>query len=142
MQFLIFVVFAGAMYWFYYNFLLGYRKKNITLTFDDRYYSLDEHVTAIEQKLATEGHSARYLGDRRFEVDGKPYLFLERTVPVGGVPTQQTILEQQKNNSPAFGRVFSLDRNPVEGMWLLRRTIPVHDPMINTDLIRKASCSK
>lgn len=96
MQFLIFVVFAGAMYWFYYNFLLGYRKKNITLTFDDRFYSLDEHVAAIEQKLATEGHSARYLGDRRFEVDGKPYLFLERTVPVGGAPTQQTILEQQK----------------------------------------------
>lgn len=96
MQFLIFVVFAGAMYWFYYNFLLGYRKKNITLTFDDRFYSLDEHVAAIKQKLATDGHSARYLGDRRFEVDGKPYLFLERTVSVGGVPTQQTILEQQK----------------------------------------------
>jgi len=96
MQFLIFVIFAGALYWFYYNFLLGYRKKNITLTFDDRFYSLDEHVAAIEQKLAMDGRSARYLGDRRFEVDGKPYLFLERTVPVGGVPTQQTILEQQK----------------------------------------------
>jgi len=96
MQFLIFVVFAGVMYWFYYNFLLGYRKKNITMTFDDRFYSLDEHVAAIKQKLATDGHSARYLGDRRFEVDGKSYLFLERTVSVGGVPTQQTILEQQK----------------------------------------------
>lgn len=66
------------------------------MTFDDRFYSLEEHISAIEHKLVTDGHSARYLGNRRFEVDGKPYLFLERTVPVGGVPTQQTILERQK----------------------------------------------
>lgn len=96
MELLILAVVIGAMLWFYFGYLLGFRKKNITMTFDDRFYSLEEHISAIEHKLVTDGHSARYLGNRRFEVDGKPYLFLERTVPVGGVPTQQTILERQK----------------------------------------------
>lgn len=96
MEFIILIVAVGAMFWFYYVFLLGYRKKSITLTFDNRYYSLDEHVAAIEQKLTLDGRSVRYLGDRQFVIDGKTYLFLERTVSVGGVPMQQTILKRQK----------------------------------------------
>lgn len=87
---------AGGMFWFFFSYLLGFRNKNISMTFDDRFYTLDEHVKAIEQKLKQDGKLVEYLGNRRFLVNGKRYLFIERTVPMSGIPMQQTILEYQK----------------------------------------------
>jgi len=86
----------GAGFWFFYSYLLGFRNKNITMTFDDRFYALEEHVKAIEEKLKQDGKLVEYLGNRRFLVNGQRYLFVERTVPMSGVPVQQTILEYQK----------------------------------------------
>ncbi len=87
---------VGAVFWFFFSYLLGYRNKNITMTFDDRFYTLEEHVKAIEEKLTQDGKQVEYIGNRQFLVDGKKYLFVERTVSMSGVPMQQTILEFQK----------------------------------------------
>ena len=78
---------------FFLNWLLGYKKGNITLTLDDRYTDLEEYAEAIEVELKKEGKQAVYKGGRKFHVDGKLYEFFDRTVPIGGIPTQQTILE-------------------------------------------------
>ncbi|WP_147511417.1 hypothetical protein [Bacillales bacterium] len=96
MDFLLAFLALGAGFWFFYSYLLGYRNKNITMTFDDRFYTLDEHVKAIEHKLKQDGKLVEYLGNRRFLVNGKRYVFVERTVPMSGIPVQQTILEFQK----------------------------------------------
>lgn len=87
-------IFVAGGFWFYNSFLLGNKKNNIVLTFDDRFTNLDEHITAIKRELTYEGRKVEYLGNRKFIVDGKPYIFVERTVPnLGeGVPVQQTIL--------------------------------------------------
>ncbi|MDI3234274.1 hypothetical protein QK289_04575 [Exiguobacterium antarcticum] len=87
---------VGSVFWFFFSYLLGYRNKNITMTFDDRFYTLEEHVKAIEEKLTQDGKQVEYIGNRQFLVDGKKYLFVERTVSMSGVPMQQTILEFQK----------------------------------------------
>jgi len=91
-------IFVAGGFWFYNSFLLGNKKNNIVLTFDDRFTNLDEHITAIKRELTYEGRKVEYLGNRKFIVDGKPYIFVERTVPnLGeGVPVQQTILEGQR----------------------------------------------
>jgi len=96
MQILLAFVALGAGFWFFFSYLLGFRNKNITMTFDDRFYALDDHVKAIEEKLKQDGKLVEYLGNRRFLVNGKRYLFVERTVPMSGIPVQQTILEYQK----------------------------------------------
>ena len=96
MQFLLALVAVGAAFWFFFSYLLGFRNKNITMTFDDRFYALEDHVKAIEEKLKQDGKLVEYLGNRRFLVNGQRYLFVERTVPMSGIPVQQTILEYQK----------------------------------------------
>ena len=96
MEIILGIIAVGAAFWFFFSYLLGFKKKNITMTFDDRFYTLDEHVKAIEQKLKQDGKQVEYLGNRRFLVNGKRYMFVERTVPMSGVPMQQTILEFEK----------------------------------------------
>lgn len=96
MEIILGIIAVGAVFWFFFSYLLGFKKKNITMTFDDRFYTLDEHVKAIEQKLKQDGKQVEYLGNRRFLVSGKRYLFVERTVSMSGVPMQQTILEFEK----------------------------------------------
>jgi hypothetical protein len=90
---LLYVLIAFLVVLFFMNWLLGYKKGNITLTLDDRYTDLTEYAKAIEVGLKEEGKQAVYKGGRKFLVDGKLYEFSDRTVPIGGVPTQQTILE-------------------------------------------------
>jgi hypothetical protein len=85
------ITFLAAL--FFFNWLMGYQKGNITLTLDDRYTDLRKHADAIIRELEKEGKKAEYKGNRNFLVDGKAYVFIERTVPIGGVPTQQTILK-------------------------------------------------
>jgi flavorubredoxin len=87
----IFITFLVAL--FFMNWLLGYKKGNITLTLDNRYSDLKEYANAISEELEQEGKQAVYIGGREFLVDGKLYEFSDRTVPIGGVPTQQTILQ-------------------------------------------------
>ncbi|MBY6037702.1 hypothetical protein KUV80_13610 [Fictibacillus nanhaiensis] len=79
----------------FFNWLMGYKKGNITLTLDDRYYDLKTHGDAIVAELEREGKQAVYKGDRDIFVNGKPYVFIERTVPIGGVPMQRTILTRK-----------------------------------------------
>jgi hypothetical protein len=90
---LLYILIAFLFALFFLNWLLGYKKGNITLTLDDRYTDLKEYAEAIEVELKKEGKQAVYKGGRNFLVDGKLYEFFDRTVPIGGVPTQQTILE-------------------------------------------------
>lgn len=78
------------------NQWMGYGKGNIVMTLDEHYTNLNEYVPAILTKLYEDGKSAHYLGDRKFEVDGKRYVLVERTVPIGRVPTQQTVLTPDK----------------------------------------------
>ena len=66
------------------------------MTLDEHYTKLEEYVPAILTKLYEDGKAAHYLGDRKFEVEGKRYVLVERTVPIGNVPTQQTVLQPEK----------------------------------------------
>lgn len=92
-MFLLYILIAFLFGLFFLNWLLGYKKGNITLTLDDRYTDLNEYAEAIEAELKKEGKQAVYKGGQNFLVDGKLYEFFDRTVPIGGIPTQQTILE-------------------------------------------------
>jgi hypothetical protein len=92
---LLYILAAFVLGLFFFNWLMGYQKGNITLTLDDRYTELKEHANAIQFELEKEGRKAEYKGYRSFLVDGKAYEFFERTVPIGGVPTQQTILKRK-----------------------------------------------
>lgn len=83
-------------YWFYYVFLLGFKKGNIVMTFNERFIHHEDHIQAVKRRLKDDGRHFEYLGDRKFIVDGKPYLFMERTVPGDFGPLQQTILKGQR----------------------------------------------
>ncbi|EPE62491.1 hypothetical protein EVJ27_11095 [Exiguobacterium sp. SH3S2] len=85
-----------SLMFFMSNQWMGYSKGNIVMTLDDHHTDLNQYVPAILTKLYEDGKSAHYLGDRKFEVDGKRYVLVERTVPIGRVPTQQTVLMPDK----------------------------------------------
>ncbi|MCC5893405.1 MULTISPECIES: hypothetical protein [unclassified Exiguobacterium] len=85
-----------SLMFFMSNQWMGYEKGNIVMTLDEHYTNLNEYVPAILTKLYEDGKSAHYLGDRKFEVDGKRYVLFERTVPIGRIPTQQTVLKPDK----------------------------------------------
>ncbi|MFD2657548.1 hypothetical protein [Gracilibacillus thailandensis] len=91
---LVIIMFTGAFCLF--NWLMGYKKGNIIIDLDDRYIQYSEYVSAIQRKLESEGRDVTYLGDRRFSIDGKNYMFIERNVSMGGVPMQRTILKLEK----------------------------------------------
>lgn len=82
--------------YFFYSYLFGYNKGNIVLTLDEHYTSLDAYVPAILSALYEQGKTAHYVGDRKFQVEGKTYVLVERVVPIGRVPTQQTVLQPVK----------------------------------------------
>ncbi|WP_208590221.1 hypothetical protein [Gracilibacillus suaedae] len=88
---LVIIMFIGAFSLF--NWLMGYKKGNIIIDLDDRYIQYSEYVAAIQKKLESEGRVVVYLGDRRFSIDGKNYMFIERNISMGGVPMQRTILK-------------------------------------------------
>lgn len=79
-----------------FNRLMGYRKGNITVDFDERYINHKEYVVAIKSKLEDQGREVYYTGNNRFIIDGENYLFYERNVSMGGVPLQRTILKLEK----------------------------------------------
>ncbi|SFL35951.1 hypothetical protein SAMN04487943_101150 [Gracilibacillus orientalis] len=79
-----------------FNWLMGYKKGNIIIDLDDRYINYSEYISAIQKKLESEGKDVEYKGDRRFIIDGKKYMFIERNVSMGGVPLQRTILQPEK----------------------------------------------
>ncbi|ADU32242.1 hypothetical protein [Evansella cellulosilytica] len=81
------------------NYLLGYKKHQIIIDFDERYTDVTEHSQAIVKKLAEQGKVVELVGNRRFIIDNKHYFFTERTINIGGVPMQRTILVPQKDNS-------------------------------------------
>lgn len=77
----------------YSNWLLGYNRKNIVLTFDERFENVDAHAAAIVVALKEKGKDATYLGSRIFQVGNKEYVLVTRTVSMEGVPLEQTILQ-------------------------------------------------
>lgn len=76
-----------------FNWLRGYKKGNIIIDFDERYFNFNEYTEAIKKKLEDDGREVVYKGNGKFEIDGKEYLFIERNVSMGGVPVQRTILK-------------------------------------------------
>ncbi|WP_243291476.1 hypothetical protein [Bacillus sp. FJAT-47783] len=76
-----------------FNWLMGYKKGNIVIDFDERYFNQKEYVEAIKNKLINEGRNVQYIGGGKFIIDGKKYLFIERNVSMGRVPMQRTILK-------------------------------------------------
>jgi hypothetical protein len=88
------LVFAGGL--FLLNMLMGYKKGNIVIDFDERYIDYNEYIHAIQQELESQGRDVKYEGNGRFVIDGKHYLFMERNVSMGGAPLQRTILKPEK----------------------------------------------
>lgn len=82
---------------FFNSYWMGYQKGNIVMTLDEHYTNVNEYVPAILTKLYEDGKAAHYLGDRKFEVEGKRYILVERTVSIGRIPTQQTVLTPEKS---------------------------------------------
>jgi hypothetical protein len=79
-----------------FNWLMGYRKEHIQIDFEERYFKEKEYIAAIKRELEDQGRVVQYKGNRKFVVDGQSYLFIERNVPMGGVPMQRTILKPVK----------------------------------------------
>lgn len=76
-----------------FNWLMGYKKGNIIIDFEERYFNFNEYIAAIKKKLDDDGREVFYKGNGKFQIDGKNYLFIERNVSMGGVPIQRTILK-------------------------------------------------
>ncbi|WP_080846265.1 hypothetical protein [Cytobacillus gottheilii] len=93
---IILYILFGIGFLFFFNWLMGYKKGNITIDFDERYFNKKEYVEAIKNKLESEGKEVAYKGNGRFNIDGKNYLLIERNVSMGGVPLQRTILKIEK----------------------------------------------
>ncbi|WP_371018135.1 hypothetical protein [Pseudalkalibacillus sp. JSM 102089] len=89
--FLMLVAFVASLTGF--NWLMGYRKNYIQIDLDERYIDYNEYVRALKNELSGQGKEVEYLGNRKFKIDGKRYVFIERNVTMGGVPLQRTILK-------------------------------------------------
>lgn len=80
----------------FFNWLMGHKKGNIIIDFEERHFNRNEYVATIHSKLESEGREVSYEGNSLFLIEGKKYLFLERNVNVGGVPVRRTILQPVK----------------------------------------------
>ncbi|MCA1066277.1 hypothetical protein QTG56_21600 [Rossellomorea sp. AcN35-11] len=89
----LFILLGGIVLFMLSNWLMGYRKEHIQIDFEERYFKEGEYIEAIRQELEQKGKDVEYVGERKFIVDGKTYLFIERNVSMGGVPLQRTILK-------------------------------------------------
>ncbi|RCW74956.1 hypothetical protein [Saliterribacillus persicus] len=81
---------------FLFNWLMGYRKGNITIDFDERYFNQKDYRAAIQKKLESQGRNVYYQGNNLFNIDGHTYLLIERNVSMGGIPLQRTILRREE----------------------------------------------
>lgn len=97
---LIAVLTAIIIAWWLFNFLMGYRKKSISFTPEDRHTGLTNIGRAAEKKLQEDGRNAVYIGNGLCRVDGSLYRLSERTVPMGGVPMQRIVLTRDKKAEP------------------------------------------
>lgn len=79
-----------------FNWLMGYRKDHITIDLDERHTDFREYVNAIQSELVKQGKEVSYKGNRKFIIDGRTYIFIERNVSMGGAPLQRTILKPEK----------------------------------------------
>ncbi|WHY62493.1 hypothetical protein [Cytobacillus firmus] len=95
MEIILFLAILGLCL-FGFNWLMGYRKNHITIDLDERYVDFKEYVEAIQSELVNHGREVSYIGNRKFIIDGKTYIFIERNVSMGGVPLQRTILKPEK----------------------------------------------
>jgi hypothetical protein len=93
---IILAILIGVGMFLFFNFLMGYGKGHIQIDFEERYFKESEYIEAIMAELEKQGKEVHYQGNRHFIIDGEPYVFLERNVPMGGVPMQRTILKPIK----------------------------------------------
>jgi hypothetical protein len=89
-------ILIGVGMFLLFNFLMGYRKGNIQIEFDERYFKESEYIEAIMTELEKQGKKVHYQGNRHFVIDGELYVFVERNVSMGGLPMQRTILKPIK----------------------------------------------
>jgi len=87
-------VFIGLAALVGFNWLMGYKKGNITLQLNERYIHLNEYVKAVKQELVNQDRNVEYEGNRIFSIDKNRYILVERNVSMGGVPLQHTILKR------------------------------------------------
>ncbi|TLS35221.1 hypothetical protein [Pseudalkalibacillus caeni] len=81
------------------NWLLGFQKGNITLDLENRFVDFNSnYVAAIKTELEKQGRTVSYMGNRRFLIDGKTYIFMDRNVSMGGAPLQRTVLKPLKKD--------------------------------------------
>lgn len=92
----VWIIIAGIGLFVLFNWLMGYRKGHIQIDFEERYVKEKEYIEAIKRELEDQGRDVQYKGNRKFVVDGQSFLFIERNVPMGGVPLQRTILKPVK----------------------------------------------
>ncbi|SET18134.1 hypothetical protein SAMN05216389_106198 [Oceanobacillus limi] len=90
------IIVGGGLLFLLFNWLMGYKKGNIVLDLEDRFFDQKEYISAIKTELESQGREVYYKGNGRFDIDGKEYLFIERNVSMGGVPLQRTILKLEK----------------------------------------------
>ncbi|MGN7177233.1 hypothetical protein BK139_14060 [Paenibacillus sp. FSL R5-0490] len=95
MEIIIFLAILGLCL-FGFNWIMGYRKNHITIDLDERYVDFKEYIEAIQSELVNQGREVSYVGNRKFIIDGRTYIFIERNVSMGGVPLQRTILKPEK----------------------------------------------
>lgn len=95
MQIVLFLAIIGLCL-FGFNWLMGYRKGYINIDLDERYMDFGEYVKAIQDELVKQGREVSYKGNRKFIIDGRSYIFIERNISMGGVPLQRTILKPEK----------------------------------------------
>ncbi|MFA9555728.1 hypothetical protein ACERII_00270 [Evansella sp. AB-rgal1] len=93
-------IFIGAIIllgiYILFNYIMGYRKNQIVIDFEERYVNVHEHMEAIQAKLETQGRKVEQNGVRGLLIDNRPYFFIERTINMGGIPMQRTILVPEK----------------------------------------------
>ncbi len=80
-----------------FNWIMGNKNDHIVIDFDERYRDYKKHVRAIHSELLQQGRVVSYKGDRKFIIDGRPYIFVEKNVSMGGAPLQRTILKPNKD---------------------------------------------
>jgi len=92
----LFGILLFVLYLLAFNWYMGQGKGHIILDLDERYFEFNEYIDAILHELREKGKEARYVSYRQFVIDGISYRLIERTVTVGGVPLQRTILKPLK----------------------------------------------
>lgn len=102
MQIVLFLAIIGLCL-FGFNWLMGYRKDYITIDLDERYMDFGEYVKAIQDELVKQGREVSYKGNRKFIIDGRSYIVIERNISMGAFLYKEQFLNP-KNDIQCFSK--------------------------------------